>query len=212
MVIMSKFKDIDILQYIKLNYLSKRVLHEGKGKIIPFHGAHVDLEGNSKLIVHDDSLEFGLNKIKGSKAETLVRLRNGAVWNAKGYCGLSYGTTIEINSNAELESGYFTVNSNSVLVVNQAMTVGDDVMLGRNVVIYDSDFHSLNSKENVSELVVIGDHVWIATNSIVLKGVHIGNGSVIAAGAIVSEDVPERVVIGNGTKQKVLSENAEWKR
>lgn len=209
---MNKFKDVDIPQYIKLNYISKKVIHEGKGKIIPFRGTHVDLEGNSKLIVHNSSLELGLNKVKGSKTETLVRLRNNAVWDAKGYCGLSYGTTLELNNDARLESGYFTANSDSVLVINRHITIGDDVMLGRNVVIYDSDFHSLNNKEIISEPVEIGNHVWIATNCIVLKGVHIGDGSVVAAGTIVKEDVPERVVIGNGTEQKILSEKTQWKR
>ncbi len=209
---MGKFKDIDILQYIRLNYLSKNVIHEGKGKIIPFHGACVDLEGSSRLIIHDDALELGINKVKGSRAETLIRLRNNATWNLKGYCGLSYGVTLEINENAELESGYFTSNSNSVIVINKKLIIGNDVMLGRNVTIYDSNFHSLNGKETVSKETAIGDHVWIATNCTILKGAHIGSGSVVAVGTVVSEDVPEHVVVGNEAKQKILSEKAEWKR
>ena len=209
---MSKIQGIDILQYIKLNYFSKNVIHEGKGKIIPFKGAYIELEENSKLIIHDEGLEIGLNKIKGSKAETLIRLRNNASWDVKGYCGLSYGVTIEINDNAKMESGYFTANSNSVLVVNKNMVIGNDVMLGRNVVIYDSDFHSLNGKETASKEAVIGDHVWIATNCMMLKGVHIGDGSIVAAGTVVSEDVSEHVIVAGGSKQTILSEKAEWKR
>lgn len=209
---MGKYTGIDMLQYFQLNYLSRNVIHEGKGKIIPFHGAHVELEENSRLFLHDDSLEIGLNKVKGSKAETLVRLRKNASWDVKGYCGLSYGTTLEVNENAELESAYFTVNSNSVLIANKKITIGNDVMIGRNVVIYDSDFHSLNNKEDISEPVTIGDHVWIATNVTVMKGVHIGDGSVIAAGITIKEDVPERVVARRETKQIVFSDNAEWKR
>ena len=103
------------------------------------------------------------------------------------------------------------MNSNSTIVVNKKISIGNDVMIGRNVIIYDSDFHALNDR-SVSEEVVIGDHVWIAANAVALKGVHIGNGSVIAAGTIVKENVPEYVVIGSETKQKILSENANWKR
>lgn len=209
---MNKFKGVDILQFIKLNYLSKNVIHKGKGKIIPFYGTHVELEENSKLIIHDDCLELGLNKVNGSKAETLIRLRNNATWNVKGYCGLSYGVTLEVNEDAELESEYFTSNSNSVFIVNKKMTIGNDVMIGRNTTIYDSDFHSLNGEETVSEEVVIGNRVWIATNSMILKGVHIGNGSVVAAGSIVSEDVPECVTVGSNTKLRILSKDIEWKR
>ena len=208
---MSKFKDIDILQYIKLNYLSKNVIHEGKGKIVPFHGAHVELGENSKLVMHDGSLEIGTNKVKGSKAETLIRLRKDATWNVKGYCGLSYGVTVEVNDHAEFNTGYLTVNSNSTIVVNQKINMGNDVMIGRNTVIYDSDFHTLNG-EKVSKEVMIGDHVWIATNVTVLKGVHIGEGSVIGAGTIVREDIPDHVIVGSKTKQVILSENAYWER
>ncbi len=209
---MGFFSRIDTLQFIKLNYISKNVIREGKGKIIPFNGAHIELEKNSKLILHDESMEIGLNRIKGSKAETLVRLRNNAVWDVKGYCGLCYGVTVEINENAKIASRYFTSNSNSAVIVNKEVTIGNDVMLGRNVVIYDSDFHSINNKNTKSEPVTIGDHVWIATNSMVLKGVHIGNGSIVSAGTIVKKDVPEQTIIGNDTKQKILSEGIEWKR
>lgn len=201
-----------MLQFIRLNYLSRNVIHEGKGKIIPFYGAHVELEENSRVIMHDDSLEIGLNRVKGSKTETLVRLRKNASWNVKGYCGLSYGMTLEVNENAELESAYFTVNSNSVMIANKKITIGNDVMIGRNVVIYDSDFHTLNNKENISEPVTIGDHVWIATNATIMKGVHIGDGSVIAAGTTIKENIPERVVVRTEEKHIVTSDNAEWKR
>lgn len=209
---MGKFTGVDLLQYVKLNFISKNVIHQGKGKIIPFRGARVDLEKNSKLILHDESLEIGLNKVKGSKEETLIRLRENSYWDVKGYCGISYGTTIEVNDNAKLESGFFTSNSHSVIVANQKIVIGDDVMLGRNVVIYDSNFHSLNNQEEISKPVTIGDHVWIATNSFIMKGVCIGSGSVVAAGTIVKEDVPEQVVVGNVIGQRIIFEHAEWKR
>ena len=209
---MGRFTDIDILQYIHLNYISGNVIHEGKGKIIPFRGAHVELGENSRLILHDDSLEIGLNKVKGSRTETLVRLRKNSSWDVKGYCGLSYGTTIEINANAVLDSMYFTANSHSVIVANEKITIGNDVMLGRNVVIYDSDFHTLNSKKKNSEPVVIGNHVWVATNAMILRGVHVENGSVIAAGSVIVDSVPEKTVVASETKQIILSDKAEWKR
>ena len=209
---MCRFAGIDVIQYIRLNNLSGNVIHEGKGKIIPFRGAHVELEEGSELILHDASLEIGLNKVRGSRTETLIRIRKNASWDVKGYCGLSYGTTLEINENAELESGYLTVNSNSVLVANKKITIGNDVMIGRNVIIYDSDFHSLNNKENISEPVIIGDHVWIATNVTIMKGVHIGDGSVIATGTIIRENVPECVVARNETMKIVFSHDAAWKR
>ncbi|MDX2046776.1 MAG: DapH/DapD/GlmU-related protein [Chitinophagaceae bacterium] len=57
--------------------------------------------------------------------------------------------------------------------------------------------------------VIIGDHVWIGTGAIILKGVHIGNGSVITAGAVVTKDVPPGCLAG-GVPAKVLQKDITW--
>lgn len=57
--------------------------------------------------------------------------------------------------------------------------------------------------DSVSKPVVIGDDVWIGARSIILKGVHIGKGAVIAAGAVVTKDVPEYAIVG-GVPAKVI--------
>lgn len=51
--------------------------------------------------------------------------------------------------------------------------------------------------------VTIGNDVWIGTRVVILPGVHIGNGSIIAAGAVVSKDVPKYAVVG-GVPAKVI--------
>jgi acetyltransferase-like isoleucine patch superfamily enzyme len=57
----------------------------------------------------------------------------------------------------------------------------------------------------VTSPVVIGDNVWIGANATILKGVHIGSGSVVAAGAVVTRDVPERCVVA-GNPARVVKE------
>jgi acetyltransferase-like isoleucine patch superfamily enzyme len=67
----------------------------------------------------------------------------------------------------------------------------------------DSDFHDLNDQrlEGISQPITIEDHVWIATRAIILRGVHIGEHAVVAAGAVVTKDVaPYTVVGGNPAK------------
>lgn len=60
-----------------------------------------------------------------------------------------------------------------------------------------------------SKPISIGDHVWIGLNATILKGVTIGEGSVIAAGSVVVKDVPAHTLVG-GIPAKVLKENIEW--
>ena len=57
--------------------------------------------------------------------------------------------------------------------------------------------------------IVIGDHVWIGTNAIVLKGVTIGDGAVIAAGAVVTRDVPAHSLAA-GVPARVIRSDVHW--
>ena len=93
------------------------------------------------------------------------------------------------------------------------LTVGNYVMFGPNVFISTGDHridmvgeymanvtNEMKLPENDRE-VVIEDDVWIGANAIILKGVRIGKGSVIAAGAVVTKDVPEYTVYINRDKK-----------
>ena len=74
-------------------------------------------------------------------------------------------------------------------------------MLGPNVVINDSNHvfidrdTPITRQGHTAEPIVIEDDVWIASNSVILKGVHIGKGAVVAAGSIVTKDVPPYAVV-----------------
>ena len=94
----------------------------------------------------------------------------------------------------------FYANFNLVLVDDGLITIGDNVMIGPNVTIA-TPLHPLNAKKRNSENnqknlpVKIGNNVWIASNAVILPGVTIGDNSVIAAGAVVTKDVPENVLV-----------------
>jgi acetyltransferase-like isoleucine patch superfamily enzyme len=55
----------------------------------------------------------------------------------------------------------------------------------------------------------IGNHVWIGMNVTILKGVQIGDGAIIAAGAVVTRNIPARCLAG-GVPARVLKENITW--
>lgn len=88
----------------------------------------------------------------------------------------------------------------------EAITIGNNVLLGANVVITDFDWHNadpLRRKEPCTSLkpVVIEDNVFIGLNSIVWKGVTIGKNSVIGANSVVTKSIPENcIAAGNPAK------------
>ncbi len=188
------YRSIRFCKYVYLNHFCKSVVRTDQSRIIPYKSAVLDLEAGSKLYVGGGDLEIGCDRLRGSRAETRVRLRENAVWSSEGGCRLSYDTTVEVLSGGLLDSQFFTMNTGSVLIAAKAISLGRDVMIGRNVVIYDSDHHTIcNDKQettNPDAKVSIGDHVWLATNAVVLKGTVIGEGSMIAANAVVHGTVP----------------------
>lgn len=102
------------------------------------------------------------------------------------------------------------LNNGGSLCCKQSITIGDDTVIGDGTVIRDTDSHTMVGKENTAPI-VIGDHVWIGVNCIILKGVTIGNGAVVSAGSVVVHDIPPKCLAA-GVPAKVIRENVEWER
>lgn len=83
--------------------------------------------------------------------------------------------------------------------------IDDNTMIGHNVVLatINHDLNPANRGTNLPEPIHIGRNVWIGANATVLPGVTIGDNAVIAAGAVVTKDVPENTVVG-GVPARVL--------
>ena len=78
------------------------------------------------------------------------------------------------------------------------MRIGDDVFLGHNVVIatLDHAFDPDRRGDLVPAPVTVGNKVWIGANATLLPGVSVGEGAIVAAGAVVTKDVPPGAIVG----------------
>jgi len=111
-----------------------------------------------------------------------------------------YGINIELGQN-------FYANHNCVILDAAKVSIGDDVLLGPGVQLYTVT-HPLNAAKRKAGLeqgkaISIGHSVWIGGGAIVLPGVSIGDGAVIAAGAVVTKDVPAFVMVA-GNPARVI--------
>lgn len=91
------------------------------------------------------------------------------------------------------------INNGSSLNARKEIQIGNGVLIGENVLIYDHDhdFHSLKRMRDnyLTERVSIGDNVWIGSGVIILKGSTIGKNSVIGAGTIVKGYIPDNSLV-----------------
>jgi acetyltransferase-like isoleucine patch superfamily enzyme len=117
-----------------------------------------------------------------------------------------------LNPNARLSIGSNVGISGGGICVARQVKIGDNVMMGANSFITDTDFHPTDStrrrfrRDNVaSKEVVIQDNVFIGMNALVLKGVTIGQNSVIGAGSIVTGDIPPNS-IATGIPARVIKQ------
>lgn len=98
------------------------------------------------------------------------------------------------------------INNNAAIISDGAgIEIGDDVLIGTSVQIYDSDFHTIDPARRSdipqSMPVKIGNNVFIGASVTILKGVEIGDNSVIASNAVVVANIPaDSVAAGNPAK------------
>jgi acetyltransferase-like isoleucine patch superfamily enzyme len=108
-----------------------------------------------------------------------------------------------------IDQGQILIGNNvglngTTIVSKLKVSIGNNSMIGPNTIIVDHDSHSIWpptsrwNKQGVASEIIIENDVWIGMNCIILKGVKVGNGSVVAAGSIVLKDVePNSLYAGN---------------
>lgn len=113
--------------------------------------------------------------------------------------GVNKGGTISIKS--------CYVNSNSICVSMGNIKIGEDVIIGPNVMIYDHD-HMFNENGIVKGYykvgkISIGNNVWIGAGAIILRDTVIGDNCIIGAGTTVKGSIPNNSIVTNERKMKI---------
>lgn len=153
----------------------------------------------------------GLQQMKGellfSKGSRLI---------LRGHTVVSQGSVFRIDSGASIDLGRdFYCNKNCFLRASRDIIFGNDCLVGWNVQINTSDGHTIlhDGQQRLSDMpVVIGNHVWITSNTIITKGVSIADGCIIAQGAVVAKSINEPNALVGGVIAKVISQDIEWRR
>lgn len=179
----------------------------GNGKLITDKNIKFMFEPGSKLYIKDRLTLNGNSRCNNGRT-SIIRLDENAKLNINGNGSIYYGADVILFKDAVFNLGNTFINSDCRIRCNQEISIGDHCAISHEVTIMDSNVHKLNGKRNTHP-VHIGNHVWIGTRVTILSGVQIGDGAVLAAGALVTSDVPPGTLVG-GVPAHVIKENIEW--
>jgi len=105
------------------------------------------------------------------------------------YC--APGATITLHDNCFLNQG-------THIACVREVSIGEDSLIADQAMIMDTDFHAVGDAETMSAPIVIERGAWLGARAIILKGVTIGEGTIVGAGAVVARSIPSRAIaVGN---------------
>lgn len=194
-------------------------------KIVGFKSASIDLHAKliqeKRLVIGENNIVTGMQidiRIQ-EKDKTYVRIGNDNIIN---------GSFIFENGKGLITIGNNTFIGGGKFICVNGIDIGSDVMFSWGCTVMDNNAHSLISSERKNDVkdwkrgldenkigvyknwenvktgkIVVKDKAWIGFNSIILKGVTIGEGAVVASGSVVTSNVPDYAVVG-GNPAKLI--------
>ncbi len=193
--------------------LRHRVLH----KRAIWVGSDTVLDGVERIeVAEGGALRVGLGSfgLTSEQDTSVIRVRPGATFACSGTVSLQRGIRVVVDS-GRLTIGHGTsINGvGTKILCAESVSIGAFCSISWDVQILDNDFHTMTVsgvEQPSTAPVVLGDRVWIGTRALILKGVTVGDGAVIAAGAVVTKDVPPGAVVA-GIPAKVVGQADSWR-
>ena len=153
----------------------------------------------------------------GQIGNTRISLGKGAKLRVLGDFIIGPDVLIMVSSGAELviggkkDSSGSGITGSTRIMVRERVEIGSDTIIAWDVFITDCDWHTIEGRAHTIRT-IIGDRVWLAHSTSVLKGSKIGDGSILMSHGVCSmNDYPENSLLG-GSPTRVLRQNVVWNR
>jgi len=226
--IKDQYKTID-KKYPYLGHLIRRIYFrklfnkvekklKGRGNRVDYKSSILtnvkfDIKGDeNKIIIEDgcilDNVTF---HIRGNSHSIQINKgvhfnRGGSVWFEDNNCSLS------IERFSTFENVHIALTE-----PNSKILIGEDCMFAYDIDLRTGDSHSIFSQENNERInyaqdIIIGNHVWIAAHSILLKGTIISDNSVVATGSVVTRKFFEEGIVLGGNPATQIKNKINWSR
>lgn len=168
-----------------------------------------------------DEVRTGIIKIGFGDVGIFDQQRSRTIWRVsesgfvefKGKANIGHGSKLSVSGKLVIGKNLIITAESSVVVEN-CITIGDNVLVSWDSLIMDTDFHKIydlnGDQTNIPMQIIIGNKVWIGCRTIILKGVKIADGVVIAASSTVIKSININNSIAGGNPARVIKENIKW--
>lgn len=172
---------------------------------------YVQGENNEMYVGHNTFIDNAVVRIMGSN--------NKLIFEENVFVGPKCSFWME-GDNIEIRIGKNTTFTTSCHINAQEngsrIIIGKDCMFSNNIIVRTSDSHPIidvtsNQRLNPPKNVLIGDHVWIAPQALIMKGSRIGSGSIVGSRAVLTKEYPQNSLLV-GSPGRIAKENVSWTR
>jgi len=199
---------------LKINLWTRQIktkIVEGKYLIA---GKNVVLELYPNALVKvGGRVQLGHRRIKVAPYPTCIMVENDATLEFRGKWEMLYGTHIEVFQGGHLSFGNgYGNNMNLTILCAERVEIGDEVALGRNITISDTNGNHYIARRGYknNHTITIGNHSWICEGSIIYGGAKIGDGVIVGTRSSVASHIPAFTMV-SGNPAQVIDEDIRWK-
>ena len=164
--------------------------------------ATIELTENAHLEINEPMLE-GRSRVEPATLYMYPQSK----FSVNGLVTMFEGATIVVFEGGHLEVDEDTNFGKCIVQCANHIKIGKSCRIANDCLVQDTNFHKTIYNDGfiseVSDEIIIGNYVWICPKSVILKGVHIGDGAIIATGSVVTKDVPSYSMVA-GVPAKVI--------
>lgn len=200
---------VNIFKYYKYKLFCTRQL-KGCASLIPFCGAKIRFNNNSEIELNAN-LYLGGRRFDSSGLATRLQVDAWSRVTVNGDFRVMEGSFIWVTHSGHLVLDGGFINEGVSITCASQIHIGKGCNIAREVVIRDYDGHYIESLDyRTAKPITIGTNVWIGYRAMILKGVTIGDGAIVAANAVVTKDVPSHAIVA-GNPAKIIRTNIKWR-
>ena len=148
-------------------------------------------------------------------SHTVISVEKGGIWHVSNDMHIGRGAIIHVKKGGRLSVGRnFAISGTTSIICSNSIEIGNDVQFSWNSLVMDSDAHRIYGEDeklvNPSAPISIGNKVWIAANTSILKKAGIGDNCVVAGNSLVNRKIEGSNQIVAGIPAKPIKKISSW--